>query len=287
MPRSRSLLLLSFLLASCGTPNEGGGTELPNPIQVVIVPDEHTGSAAARQARIWSVDARTDTSLQLTARGVIPDSQGYLMLPPDSGTYIVESWTRRLPPDSLSLRVEVPLSAFPRGDSCLQLMARADTVQPLRGCGDTTRGPSGSGSGYRPEAVSWIRVSGSPLHPFRIVDTLGRPLALGGLQLWQITDSGYMFRGVLGTRSGFGLLPTLTEKARFVVANWSGSGPSRVQVRRTLPALDSANATWSSCADHLAALGSGATTLHGCDQTYLFPNDSLSLWAAVDFWPTP
>lgn len=283
MLRWPTILAASFLFASCGTPNEGGGTELPNPIKVVILPFADTSlHVAARQTRIWTVESNSGGVLALSSRGLVADSMGFLRLPPDSGTYLLESWIQRTPPESLSLRAQIPTGAFPSDGSCLQLLSRTESIQRIRSCGDTSMNPSRDGVASHPEVLSWIHVTGASLHPFRILDSMGQQSSLSALHLWSLDDSSLVFRGSIGVTNGYGLLPTLTERAKFVVVGWNGTGPSRVPARLAAPKSDSA---WRSCADHLAALGDRITSLHRCYRSPLFPADSSALWVAVDFWP--
>ena len=276
------ILATSLLLAGCGTPNEGGGTELPDPIRVSIIylPDTSV-HVAARQTRLWTIDSSSGTTLSLTARGLLADSMGFLKLPPDSGTYLLESWIYRTPPDSLSLHARIDASTFPSDGSCLNLLGRTSTVQSIKRCGDTLRNPSAGGNSAHPEILSWIQISGSALHPFRVVGGTAQ-VVLHQVQLWSLEDTLLSFRGVLGIQSGLGMLPTLTEKAHFVVEGWSDAGPSKIQARRSFVQSDSA---WRLCADHLASLGSGVTTLHACSLPALMPGDSAGFWTALDFVP--
>lgn len=276
------ILAASLLLAGCGTPNEGGGTELPDPIRVSIniLPDTSV-HVAARQTRLWTVDSSSGTTLSLTSRGLLADSMGFLKLPPDSGTYLLESWIYRTPPDSLFLHARIDASTFPSDGSCISFLGRTSTVQSIKRCGDTLRNPSAGGTSAHPEILSWIKITGSGLHPFRVVGGTAQ-VALNHVQLWRLDDSGLSFHGVLGIQSGQGMLPTLTEKSRFIVEGWTGAGPSKIRARRPLARSDSA---WWLCADHLASLGSGVSTLHACSLPPLAPEDSVDFWTALDFVP--
>lgn len=277
-----SILATSLLLAGCGTPNEGGGTELPSPITVYVVPvPDPSLHVAARQTRLWTVDSSSGTTLSLTSRGLLADSMGFLKLPPDSGTFLIESWIYRTPPDSIALHTRIDAPTLPTDGSCLNLLSRTSTVQSIKRCGDTLRNPSAGGHASHPEILSWIKISGSSLHPFRVVGGSNQ-VTLNHVQLWSLDDSVLSFRGVLGIQSGLGMLPTLTEKARFVVEGWSGPGPTRIMARRPFDRSDSA---WRLCADHLASLGTGVTTLHSCSLPSLVPEDGADFWTALDFVP--
>ena len=201
MPDLRWTLLAAGLLSGCS--QLGGGTELPSPnIQVYIVGySADTGSTApvaARQTRIWALDSQSTDSAHLTSRGLLTDSAGILQLPPDSGTYLLESWIRREPPESLSLHVTIPATAL-HDTSCLQILGRSGSLQGLRSCRDTLSNPSGGTGGSHPEMLAVVRISGGPAHPFRmLLGTDTTTLRLAEVRLWSWNDS-LVFRGVLRT----------------------------------------------------------------------------------------
>lgn len=279
----RWTLLAAGLL--CGCSQLGGGTELPGSnIQVFIYPySGDTGTAApvaARQTRIWALDSQVADSVHLTSRGLLTDSAGVLQLPPDSGTFLLESWRYRDPPESLSLHATYPAGSF-FDTSCLQLLARGGSLHRLRSCKDTLSNPSREPGVASPELVAVVRVSGGPAHPYRMVQagTDTTTIHLAEVRLWSWNDS-LVFRGVLRA----GELPTLMEQAKFVLQGWSrvGVAPDRIRVKRpsglTLP-------VWDSCAINLAAFGSSVTTLHSCSLAGPMADDSADFWSAVDFVP--
>jgi hypothetical protein len=279
----RWTLLAAGLL--CGCSQLGGGTEVPSSnIQVYIIGyNQDTGGAgpvAARQTRIWALDSQSEDSVSLTSRGLLTDSAGVLQLPPDSGTFLLESWIRRAPPESLSLRAKYPAKSF-FDTSCRQLLGRGGSLHRLTSCRDTLSNPSRAAGGEPPELVAVVRVSGGPAHPFRMLlgadTTTLHPVEV---RLWSWGNDSLAFRGVLRV----GELPTLTEKAKFVIQGWTRTGmaPDRIPVKRssglTIPA-------WDSCAINLAAFGSSVTTLHSCRLQSPMPDDSADFWSAVDFVP--
>jgi len=286
MPDLRWTLLAAGLFAGCS--QLGGGTELPSPIQVYIfAAADTTTPVAARQTRIWSVDSGTADSVHLTSRGLLADSSGILELPPDSGTFLLESWIHRDGPESLSLHATVPASSFP-DTSCLQTLGRGGSLQKLRSCADTLHNPSAETGAAHPELVAFVRVSGGATHPFRMLprgDTTA--LDLREIRLWSLSSGdSLVFGGALRTGGGsIGQLPTLMESDKFVIQGWSriGSAPERIQVRRASSLSDT---VWNNCANNLAAFGSKVTTLYDCTEGGPpMPSDSAAFWGAVDFVP--
>jgi hypothetical protein len=290
MPDLRWTLLAAGFLAGCS--QLGGGTELPSPIQVYIFAAADTTSTpvSARQTRIWSVDSQTTDSVHLTSRGLLADSSGILQLPPDSGTFLLESWIHRDGPESLSLHATVPARTFP-DTSCLQTLGRGGSLQKLRSCADTLQNPSAEPGTARPELVAFVRVSGGATHPFRMLrggDTT--TLQLSEIRLWSLSvGDSLVFGGVLRTGGGtIGQLSTLMESEKFVVQGWSktGAAPERIQVRRASTLPDSVWSGIHACANNLAAFGSKVTTLYSCTEgDPPMPADSATFWSAVDFVP--
>jgi len=275
-----ALLAAGFL---CGCSQLGGGTELPGQnIQVFIIPyGQDTGGAipvAARQTRIWAVDSQDADSVHLSSRGLLSDSAGILQLPPDSGTFLLESWIHRDPPESLSLHTTYPAKSF-NDSTCFQLLGRSGSLHRLRSCRDTASNPSREPGAESPELVAVVKISGGPAHPYRLLGPDTTTLHLAEVRLWSWNDS-LMFKGVLRA----GELPTLTEKAKFVLQGWRqvGVAPARIRAVRqsTLNMTD-----WNKCVINLAAFGSSVTTLHSCTLAGPMADDSADVWSAVDFVP--
>lgn len=241
----------AILLFGCGSdPQTGGGTELPSPIQVMIVRIGDSGKdsqpvtidstkilVAARQWRLWDVQALPDDSSLLESRGLLVDSVGVITLPPDSGTFLVEAWTNATPPDSLDLRLRVSTSALPPAN-CLTTLAKGTTPATVRSCAQAgLNSPSfhsGSPGANLPDVVTMVRIPGIPVHRFRILGASGDTLPVGESRLWQLNASDLSFRGIMRQKSSpFPELPTLRTRQTFVLETWSrvGSASSRVAAK--------------------------------------------------------
>lgn len=241
----------AVLLHGCGSdPQSGGGTELPSPIQVMIVRIVDSGKdsqpttidpekvlVAARQWRLWDVQTVSDDSSLLESRGLLVDSAGVITLPPDSGTFLVEAWTNATPPDSLDLRLRVATTALPPAN-CLTTLAKGTTPTTVRSCLQAGLNSPSYHSGNRganlPDVVTMVRIPGIPVHRFRILGASGDTLPVGESRLWQLNASDLSFRGIMRQKSSpFPELPTLRTRQTFVLETWSrvGLASSRVAAK--------------------------------------------------------
>jgi hypothetical protein len=281
----RWILLAAGLFTACSQENMGGGTELPGPITVIFT-SSGSGRLVARQARIWSVDSTSLDSIRLTSRGILFDSSDTILLPPDSGTYLLEAWSAETAPESLSLHAAIPSSKFP-DSSCRQILGRKTGAQGVESCGDTSASPSRQSGGSSPNLVALVHISGSATHPFRILDN-GNERTFGEIRLWSVEGSdSLVFRGQLGVSGdSIGRLPTLTWQHKYVIEAWTPgkSAPGRVAVRRW---ASRASTAWNACAGStLGSLGPSVISLFSCDLSPSpFPDDGATLWSAVELWP--
>lgn len=248
------LAAAASLLFGCGNdPQSGGGTELPSPIQVMIVrigdsadsldslPTTSTPKnvlVAARQWRLWDVLPLDGDSSLLESRGLLVDSSGVITLPPDSGTYLVEAWTSSAPPDSLDLRIRARTSDLPDPRTCLTTLAKGEKPVGVRSCaGADSSSPSflsGVEKPRLPDAVTMVRVPGIAVHRFRILGTSEDTLPVAESRLWQLNPGDLTFRGIMRQKSSpYPDLPTLGSRQTFVLETWekAGMASSRVAAR--------------------------------------------------------
>jgi len=277
-------LALAALLCGCGQDlNAGGGTELPGPIRFYVISETQTDPAnpgaariAARQWRLWGVQARAADSTTLESRGLLSDSSGIVTLPPDSGTYLVEAWTTTEPPDSVDIRLKLANADLPDASSCLSVLHAGATPNSLKGCTQTRSSSpsaiSGLGSTKLPDVLTMVRIPGNPSHQFRILGPVGDTLPLGEVRLWKWTgapnqprNDSLIFRGVLKqTTSVTSELPTLTGNDSFVMEGWRTPGVGAVRIststRMSIPQSDSLAYCKTAYTDPLPSI----LTLHQC-----------------------
>ncbi len=248
--RFRLLAAATALLSACGSdPQTGGGTEVPSPIQIILVGSDKWGSTndsqpttidssrilvAARQWRLWDVQPTSSDSSLLESRGLLTDSAGVITLPPDSGTFLVEAWKNATPPDSVELRLRVANANLPSA-SCLTTLAKGTTPAAIRSCAQSAANSPSFVAGNRgtnlPDAIGMVRIPGTSTHRFRILGTTGDTLSIGESRLWQL-DAGYLsFRGIMRQKSSqFPDLPTLRTRQAFVLETWEKAGVAATQV---------------------------------------------------------
>jgi hypothetical protein len=244
LDRFKIPLAAAAFLSGCGLePQTGGGTELPGPsIQIFVMvdglgdPSTNPGPTrvAARQWRLWGVQSQTADSTNLESRGLLSDSSGIVTLPPDSGTYLVEAWTKSVPPDSLDLRLKLANSDLPSSPNCLNVIVPGSTPTSIKGCTQNlSTSPSAVshlGTANLPDVLTMVRIPGVPSHQFRIIGRTGDTLPMGEVRLWKWNGS-FTFRGILKqTGNVTAELPTLAANESFVVEAWrkAGVGPTRI-----------------------------------------------------------
>lgn len=230
-------LLAAALLAGCS----GGGTELPgpsSPFQIYVMVDSRNAPSTkvtARQWRLWGVQSKDADSTVLESRGLLQaDSTDVIVLPPDSGTYLVEAWTESTPPESLDVRVKMSNSDLPNPDSCMTSLSRSTLPTSVRGCKDgvlpSPSSASGFDAGHRPNVLTMVRVPGDPSHRFRILDSLGDTMSVKECRLWRY-DRSLTFRGVMKlSGNAFPELPTILDQGTFLFEAWArpNQAPNRI-----------------------------------------------------------
>lgn len=295
MPDLRWLLACA-LLAGCGTPNEGGGTELPSPIQIIVLnPDAPALSArlAVKQGVLWSVADSTPDSVTLLSRGLLASTDSSsLVLPPNGGLYLVEAWTTPIPARALPLMRRVSWQALLQDPDISVLGASAQgTPSPLTFAKATNYRLGASDSSSSATYRKLVRITGAPPHSTVVLatsswspnryDTIVQQNAF----LWSLENDSLTFRGITRSSSGsVGSLLSPEPGVRYVLEIWANQAmvPASVSLRR--PAED-LTTSWSSCALHLGRLGNNLT-LYACPNLPAsLQRDSASSWASFDYLP--
>jgi hypothetical protein len=301
--RFRLFAAAATLLIGCGSdPQTGGGTELPSPIQVMIVrvsdgdsepvtSDSENVLVAARQWRLWDVRTTEGDSILLESRGLLEDSSGVITLPPDSGTFLVEAWTTSTPPDSLDLRIRVAPSALPSA-SCLTTLAKGTEPTTVRSCvqGETNSPSfySGNRDSNLPDVVSMVRIPGIPVHRFRILGVSGDTLPIGESRLWQLNAGDLSFRGIMRqNEEDFPDLPTLRTHQTFVLETWEQAG---VASSRVAAKIDTAlfGQAQRNCVVRMGDPLPDVLTLHACALAPLNLSGGTHApdhWALLEYTP--
>lgn len=274
--RAIPLAALTFLLGCGLDPHAGGGTELPGPIRVYVMadplqdqsPSQNTTLVAARQWRLWGLGSRSVDSTTLESRGLLADSSGIVTLPPDSGTYLVEAWTKTDPPDSVDLRMKIANSDLPTSN-CLNVLRAGSTPNSIHGCTQVRNASPSAishfGSANLPDVLTMVRIPGNPSHQFRILGVVEDTLPMGEARLWKWNGTSLIFRGLLKhTGATTTELPTLSTNDSFVVEAWRnpGEGSLRIPTISTMShsQMDSLSACKTAYTDPLP----GTLTLHQC-----------------------
>lgn len=249
MAERLGLLLAVALLAGCGNnPQVGGGTELPSPIQVMIIrysnsdtidsvtiPPDSNVLVAARQWRLWDLQTMDSDSTLLESRGLLTDSSGVITLPPDSGTFLVEAWTKVDPPDSVDVRIRVATADLPLSSNCMTTLVKGSKPVSIRSCNqDKISSPSslsGVDPSRLPDVVTLVHLPGLPVHRFRMLDVSEDTLPIGESRLWQLDHGKLSFRGIMKQNlSKFPDFPTLFHGETFILETWDREGMANARV---------------------------------------------------------
>jgi hypothetical protein len=227
------LALAAGWLCGCGMEVAGkGGSELPGPIQIVVISNKGTSSLAGMKWRLW---AQSDTSASLLARGTVQsDTQGSFMIPNQSGTWVLEGWKSGMPK---RVAVRTNLSGSIPGP-CIDSFASADSIAPTHVC-TTLVSPSGSSS--HPDRISVVRLRNG-LSPIRLnlYNSEGTAsLAVQQIRLWKLTTGDSLaFVGMLPINAaGQMLLPRPAVSTWYLLEGWSDatSAPEEVSELQPLP----------------------------------------------------
>jgi len=292
-PRLRNFVSSAFLalaagwLSGCATEVAGkGGSELPGPIQIVVVSSGGGSSAlAGMQWRLWT---KSDTSL--LARGTAQsDSQGSFTIPNQSGTWVLEGWKTKKPerlPVRASLSGNLP-------DSCIDAFASADSIYPTHSC--TTLSPP-SGNSSRADRISVVRLSNglSPIS-LRIYQSDGtNQIVPTQVRLWKLTAGDSLtFAGEMTIdASGQIALPRPASSTWYLLEGWNTAPAAPAEVEETQP-LPEGWFRYLKCLEMPTLPSTDAPiSIHSCPELELSPSltgnvgsTAPSIWSAFELTP--
>lgn len=298
-PKTRSsagiasaLLVSATLLAGCGDPSAGGGTELP--IQVRITVDSRM---EATQWRLWTIEeaplaARGAVgSYSFVSKGILKDSAGVLALPGDPGVFLLEAWVDRTPSESIQVAIPSPIG-FAIDSSCIQPVPLSGEVVHVEVCSgmDKKLLPSGADTTHRPDQVSLIRIEGRTPQRIQILDDAGiERLTPAEARLWSIsTDTGddqiLRFRGRLSRESdGSFRIPVMQGNTRYVIESSRNAGgmPTRIA---THVRVTTGWTRYLVCMENILPPLPGTISVHDCPELGWSLSGSDSLHRGADLW---
>lgn len=284
---SAFLAIASGWLSGCATEMAGkGGSELPGPIQIVVVSSGDGNSAlAGMQWRLWT---KSDTSL--LARGTAQsDSQGSFTIPNQSGTWVLEGWKTHKP-ERLPVRASL-LGSLP--DSCIDAFASADSIYPTHAC-STLFPPSGSSN--RADRISVVRLNNglSPIS-LRIYQSDGSNQVIPAqVRLWKLTTGDSLtFAGeMMIDASGQIFLPRPASSTWYLLEGWNTTvAPAEVEETQPLP---EGWFRYLKCLEMptLPSTAGAPISIHSCPELELSPSltgnagsTAPSIWSAFELTP--
>jgi hypothetical protein len=287
------LAIMTGGLCGCGQAIEmsgKGGTELPNPLQVVyILPGGSNTSTdlnvAGVQWRVWETSG-TD----LLSRGTaISDSQGQITLPNQNGVWVLEGWRSKKPsqvPVKVTMNRAIP-------DSCLDSVASGQGVLPSHKCLELTA-PSQESATVAPTMLSVVRLSNglAPVHMKMLNPSGNLQAQLVRARLWRLGSSDSLrFEGELSIdASGDVLMPRPLENSSYLLEAWQGSGTVAGFVNEAVPfsaAFPSSFSSYVDCLEMPVLPASGGTfSVHACDGLGAAPSLVGHAGTTPDLWGT-
>lgn len=289
--RGATCLAAAFVLAACGDPTSGGGTELP--IQVRIYVD-----AEANAWRLWTIEEDGPSAARggsgertFVSRGVLRDSAGILALPATSGVFLLEAWVHNTPPESLVVVHDIP-DGFRIEASCIQSVPLDGNIVRTQVCPglDRTLAPSAGDSASLPERLTLIRIEGRNDQRVQILADAGDAKLLPAeARLWEVStdsaaDQTLLFRGVLDRESDGSLrLPTRSGFGRFLIEAAAKPGA----LPRSIPARATETAGWNTfkdCQEDILPPLPQTLSVHSCPGLDWHPSGTAAGASGADLW---
>jgi len=286
-------LLAAGLLAACGNPQSGGGTELPISVQIYV-------GAQAQAWRLWSVEETPavaargleSSGLTFVSHGVLRDSAGVLDLPATPGIFLLEAWVSHSPSRYLTIaRPAVP--GFALDSSCVQSIPLDGQIVSTRVCPSLDRFAAPSGlddTATAPDRLTLIRIGGTRIQRVQIFDDPGRQrLKPAEARLWSVStdtseDQTLVFRGRLQLENdGTFRLPTTRGSIRYVIeaSDSAGSLPPVVPARAQ---MDSGWSRYLACQENIVTPLPGTLSVHACPGLDWTPSGRDATHSGAGIW---